>query len=144
MILFLPPTVYLVEPTNALLGVEALSQSLRSFLAEPKVWQNEEGSSELTASEREAVAKRVILAYFLSFQEVDELLGKPDVSEQTFNRYWHLRRLPIEGSLHHLAAYAKRIDKERIISTGSDFLDRVVGNMLNSTENSQLQEEHSS
>ncbi|MCA9108092.1 MAG: hypothetical protein KDA83_21980 [Planctomycetales bacterium] len=134
--MFLPPTVYIVEPNEQLLSQVFPTESLRDCVAQPKAWQNEEGPSELTNNDRVIIAKQVILAYFLSFEEFDEMLGRPMVSEATFDRYWSIRRLSIDGGFHHLAEYAKRIERSRFISTGNSFLDRVVAKSVGLVEKS--------
>lgn len=124
--LLMPPTIYLIEPAESLLQLNFRDESLRSCVAETKVWQNDESGSELTACQHEAIAKRIILAYFLSFKDFDELIGHPPVSESVFDDFWTLRRLPIFGSLHHLTEYTKTVDKRRFVPTGNEHVDNIV------------------
>lgn len=124
--MFGPPTIYIVEPTQELLSMEIPSQTIRSCVSETKVWQNNEGASDLLPDNRCTIAKYLFLSYFLSFREFDALLGFPQVSEATFDKYWSLRRLCVDGSFHHLNERSKRMEKNRISSTGHVQLDQIV------------------
>lgn len=122
----LRPTVYIVEPKPLLLEMSFPATDVDSIVADTGAWQNEEGNSELLPRAREIIAKEVILAYFLSFDEFDEMLGHPPVSEETFDKFWTLRRLCLDGNLSHLKRYASRVDPSRFESTGDERLDSII------------------
>lgn len=130
-----PPTIYVVDPKPSISTLAFPSESLRDLVAETKVWQNDEGASGLLECDRETIAKNVILAYFLSFDEFDEMLGRPEISAATFDKYWSIRRLPIEGKLDHLAEYAGRLNQDRFASTGNHDLDLVISRTVRRAAN---------
>lgn len=124
-----PPTIFLVAPKVELTNMNFLTSSLRDFVAEERAWLESEPNQLFSDDGLDSIVKVAILAYFLSFEDLDLLLGKPKLTVQSFDRFWTLRRMKA-GKLSHLGTYAKRVDKTRYNSFGSPHADELAWRLI--------------
>lgn len=124
-------TVYIVGPTHKLASMDFPSTSLRDFVIAERVWLNSEGGvSDFTDDDHLSIAKISVLAYFLSFKDLDQLLEFPRLTTGTFDQYWVIRRFDPDGKLSHLADYARRVDESRFETLGNLLADEVVKRLV--------------
>jgi hypothetical protein len=125
-----PPTIFLVTPKDELTKLKFLTNGLREFVAEERIWlESGGGNSDLTNDDFTCIVKVAVLAYFLSFEDLDLLLGTPRLTVQSFDRFWTLRSLKA-SKLSHLANYARRVDESRYDSLGDSDADEVTRRLI--------------
>ncbi|MCA9131336.1 MAG: hypothetical protein KDB22_29830 [Planctomycetales bacterium] len=128
-------TVYVVAPTKKLESTAFPTNDLRDFALTERVWLNGEGGiSNLSTDDCESIAKICVLAYFLSFSDLDQLLEFPSLTVDSFDQFWTIRRLESDGKLSQLSDYARRLDETRFVSLGDSRADEEVKRLIGWTK----------
>ena len=125
--------IYIVAPKESLLSLDFPDAGLRACVASQMVWRNDEGGiSELTDAGRVEIAKYLVLSYFLQFEEFDEMIGFPDISPNSFDEFWTIQRVPIDGSFENLKSIAARTKFSRVKLPRDDAFRKIISNYFSS------------
>ena len=123
--------IYTVTPKAKLLSLEFPTDDLRKFVEATQLLANDEGglsgfSDEIWLD----MVKKVVFSYFLSFEDLDKVLGSPMLSTNKFDEYWSIQRNWLDGNLVHFSKYAKRVSPQRFVSFGNEDIDRITKEMI--------------
>jgi hypothetical protein len=120
-------TCYIITPTVELVRLCTTWQdkSLAECLCESLVWTSEEGGLSDT-SEEVRIARTKLLSVarvFSEFTNARDLLGSPDISIDTFDRFWSIMRIEPEGTLDDLCSDSADALRDGFTETGIALVD---------------------
>ncbi len=128
-------TVYVVKPKDSLLELCDGDASLKDAISESYCWNDHEGGQTVMTDEDRLIRMKILaFGFFLQeFDKLDEILGRPKLDVEIFDRYWTALRLEAENSVENLIDEVAEFVEERFTATGKLDFDEWIRNSVSNS-----------